>query len=120
MNTSNRQGGVIWTNHALERLKARNIPQELILSAFRTPDAQFAGKKANTVEFHKKIGIHSVTVIATKNERSEWVLLSCWVEPPMPGSIDIEKKKTYQEYKNASVWKKLWMNLKKQLGFSNF
>lgn len=116
MDISNRYGGVIWTNHAIERLKQRNLPQQLALTALQSPDHTINGKKAHTLEYQKRVNNYKVTVIATKNESSEWVILSCWVDPPMPGSIDIEKQKTYREYQHGSFWKKLWITLKIQLG----
>lgn len=115
---NNRYGGVIWTNHALERLTQRNLAQNMAFSAFSSPDRTVPGKKSHTTEFQKKIKKYFVTVIATKNDQNEWVVLSCWVDPPMPGSIDIAKKKAYREYQNASIWKKLWLTVKAQLGLS--
>lgn len=120
MTQNNKYGGVIWTNHALERLNQRYMPQSMALEAFRTPDKTIPGKKAHTTEFQKKINNYYVTVIATKNEKNEWVLLSCWVDPPMPGSIDIKKRKAYLDYKNGSFWKKVWITVKQQFGIGNY
>lgn len=116
MNTSQRFGGIIWTNHALERLHQRNLPQNLAFSAFSTPDRRIDGKKSGTFEFQRRIDGYFVTLIATQNEKKEWVVLSCWVDPPMPGSIDIEKQRRYREYQKASFWRKLWLTFKTQIG----
>ena len=116
MQISNRYGGLIWTNHALERLTQRNLSQEYAHLAFTHPDSTIRGKKPNTTEYQKQIDKYLVTVIATKNDRNEWVILSCWVDPPMAGSIDIQKQKAYKEFQRSSGWKKLWLTIKMQLG----
>ncbi len=118
MALNNKFGGVIWTNHALERLAQRNLAQNLAYTAFISPDNKIPGKKAHTTEYQKKVQHYKITVIATKNEKNEHVILSCWVDPPMPGSIDIEKKRVYREYQKGSFWKKVWITIKVQLGLS--
>lgn len=118
MALNNKYGGLIWTNHALERLSQRNLNQNYAFSAFTDPDRTVPGKKNNTTEYQKRIQQYKVTVIATKNDKNENVILSCWVDPPMPGSIDKEKNKMYREYQKGSFWKKLWITVKVQLGLS--
>jgi hypothetical protein len=117
MNYSPTYGGVIWTNHALDRLKEREFSQEKARQAFYSPDYQQSGKKPGTVEYKKRFGTETVTVIATKNNRSEWVIISTWIDPPLPGTKDSFKKKRYIEYQKASNLKKIWLIIKEQLGF---
>ncbi|MBP7967111.1 DUF4258 domain-containing protein [Candidatus Woesebacteria bacterium] len=106
----------IWTNHVLERLDDRNIPQELAWKTLRFPDIEQKGKKTGTKEFIKKFGEKSITVIASQNEKREWVILSCWAHPPFPGSIDIAKKKAYLLYKQSSLKGKIWIRIKQMIG----
>ncbi len=120
MKLSQKYGGLIWTNHALERLKERNLPQDLAYAAFTSPDTSINGKKPQTIEYQKFVDHYKITVIATKNEKGEWIVLSCWIDPPMPGSIDIKKRQAYQEYQKATFWKKIWLTIKQQLGISKF
>lgn len=110
-------GGIIWTNHALERLTQRQFPQDMALQTFRLPDKQFPGKQQGSFEYQKHFGPSLVTVIATQNERHEWVILSCWIDPPLPGTMDSKKKDEYKKYQKASTWGKFWMTFKKQLLF---
>ena len=91
MKYSRTFGGVIWTNHALERLKGRKLPQDIAWKAFRYPEETNKGKKQNTFEFIKKLDIYTVSVIAKQNEKREWVILSCWIDPPLAGSVDLMK-----------------------------
>jgi len=76
-----------------------------------------SGKQPGTVEYQRKYGNSLVTVIASQNDRKEWIILSCWIDPPLAGSIDIKKKVWEKEYGKASFWKKFWLEIKRQLGF---
>lgn len=108
-------GGAIWTNHALERLGARGLTQELARQAFQNPDYSGKGKQKDSWEYRKKFGDSQVTVIAKQNEKHEWIILSCWIDPPLPGYFDDRKKKAYQKYKKAGFWGQLWMDFTKDL-----
>src|SRR5436190_11150723 len=104
--------GAIWTNHALERLAERKLSQEMAGRAFSHPDKVVHGKQAGTTEFHKKFDAHWVTIIAKKNEKNEWIVVSCWIDPPFPGTKDFKKKEIYKEYQKAGFWRKLWLTFK--------
>jgi len=109
-------GGIIWTNHALERLKDRAFPQDKAWETIKYADIEKAGQKANTREFKKKFGAQTVTAIASKNEKGEWVVVSCWIDPPVIGTKDHYKKQKYWEYQKASNLKKIWFIILEQLG----
>ncbi len=106
--------GAIWTNHALERLGQRGLTQELAASAFTNPDKTIPAKNGGT-EYQKHIGNSLITLITKKNEKGEWVVLSNWIDPPLPGSIDIKKREYRDRYRKASFWGKLWMEVVNQL-----
>jgi len=101
-------GGAIWTNHALERLHQRKIPQEMAWKAFQYPQKSLSGKQEGTIEYQRRFNNSLVTVIAKQNSKKEWLILSCWVDPPLSGSID---------HPMTSFWKKLWMEIRRQIGF---
>ena len=117
MADSRTYGGVIWTNHALERLGQRGLSQSMAWQAFQHPEESLKGKQPGTSEFRKRFDTSLVTIIATQNERREWIILSCWIDPPLPGSIDTFKKEQYRRFQQASFWGKFWLTLKRQLGF---
>ena len=82
--------GVIWTDHALERLKNRNIKQGDAWATFNRPDTSRKGKKKGVYVYYKtwshtnKNGKRKHTrieVVATKTERKEWLILSVWSKP---------------------------------------
>ncbi len=104
---SQQYKGLIWTNHALQRLEERKIPQDWAWRAFKYPDSIRKGKKNGTAEHIKKYKDLNVTLIATKNDHKEWIIISCWVDPPLPGSIDIKKRQEYLRNKNASLGEKI-------------
>ena len=109
-------GGVIWTNHARDRLKERGMSRDIALKAFKDPDSKNQGKQSGTYEFQKKVGSSYITLIAKQNEQKEWVVLSCWIDPPVYGTRDWKNKQYYKAYQKAGVWGKLWIILRKQLG----
>lgn len=108
-------GGAIWTNHALERLGARGLTQELAWKTFQHPDYSGKGKQKGAWEYRKKFGNSTATVIAKQNEKYEWLILSCWIEPPLPGYLDDRKKKAWAKYKKAGFWGQLWIDLVKDI-----
>lgn len=110
-------GGAIWTNHAIDRMRDRGLTQEQAWVAFRNPDSQNDGKNKGSKEFKKKIGESLVTLIANQNEKKEWIVISAWIDPPLPGSSDFKKNQQYKEYKNASFLRKFWISFLRQVGF---
>lgn len=113
-------GGVIWTNHVLERIGQRGITQDLVLQTFQRPDRSFPGRQSGTTEYRKRFQASTVTVIAKQNDRSEWLILSAWIDPPLPGTADAKKKEEWKKYQRASFWGKIWMEVLRQLGIKKF
>jgi hypothetical protein len=107
--------GIIWTNHALERLRQRRLHQDDAYKAFKNPDTSVKGKQSGTIEMQKRFGPHLVTIIAKQDEKRQWIILSCWVDPPMAGTIDARKKTEYIKYKKAGFWGKFWIGIRRQL-----
>ena len=118
---------VVFTNHSIERMKERGISGDYAWQTVKQPDEKIAGKEKFTTEFIKKIDIHTITVIAKKNEIGEWVVLSVWMDPPLPGTKDHRKREKYlnnlnkmrtmgKKMQGASPLKKLWLTFRKQIG----
>lgn len=110
-------GGIIWTNHAIDRLLQRGLSQKLAWEAFKYPDKTSPCKKEETIEYQKRINNSLITIIAKQDEKKTWIVLSAWIDPPLPGSIDAKKFQEYKKYQKASFWGKFFITLKKQLGF---
>ncbi len=71
-------GGVIWTKHALERLRKRKISQGDAWATFRRPDqSRYATAKGAWI-YYKTYGNQKIEVVAKQNEKKEWIILSVW------------------------------------------
>ena len=70
--------GVIFTNHALERLKERQVKQSDAWYTFKHPDQQAKGRTKNSYKYSKSFGTQKIEVIAKKNKEGKWVILSVW------------------------------------------
>ena len=118
--SANYYGGVIWTNHALRRMKERGLGQDMALSAFHHPDIEEKGNDADSFRYKKKFEDKEVTIVAKKNERNEWLILSAWIDPPLPGSEDDKRRKAFREYQKASFFKKVLITAARQLGLRRY
>lgn len=76
----NKFGGVIWTNHALDRLRERGISQGDAWATWSRPEQSRKGASGNWV-YYKTYGNQKVEVVAKQNERGEWLILSVWSKP---------------------------------------
>ena len=71
---------LIFTNHAINRLYNRGISQEKAYEVFTHPDGQQPGKIPGSVNFYKSYGPQRIELIAKKNDKNEWVVLSSWAK----------------------------------------
>jgi hypothetical protein len=110
----------IWTNHALQRLSERGIKQHVADLAFNHPDASFPDKDKTATRFQKRIDNYTVIIVAKKNDDGDWIIISCWRDPPLPHTFDFKKREGYRTYRNASFWGKVWITVKRQLGISKY
>lgn len=74
-------GGIIWTDHALQRLKERGIAQKDAWLAFTKADhSRRAATKGGWV-YYKTLNGWKLEVVAKQNEIKEWVVLTVWAKP---------------------------------------
>jgi len=71
-------GGVIWTVHALDRLRERGIKQGDAWATWRRPDQSRYAESKGAWVYYKTYGNRRIEVVAKKNERNEWIILSVW------------------------------------------
>lgn len=74
----NKFGGVIWTNHALQRLNQRNIKQGDAWATWSRPDQSRKGSLPGSWVYYRTWGNQKIEVVAKKNEKGETVILSVW------------------------------------------
>ncbi len=102
---------IIFTNHARERIRERSFDESAVVETVGKPDSVSAGKQTGTLEYTRKYGVSRVTVIVKENEKNEKVILSCWIDPPMPGTKDARKKARYLRYQKASILERVVMDI---------
>jgi hypothetical protein len=118
---------VVFTNHAIERMRQRGISGDWAWQSVKRPDITTPGKEKHTTEFGKEFGNHKVTTVAKKNDVGEWVVLSVWMDPPLAGTRDFRDNEKYKrkvekvksinkKMENSSFWGKLWLTFRKQIG----
>lgn len=70
---------VIFTNHALDRIELRRIPQEMVVTAIRQPDHKVLEADGDT-KFIKTIRGRNVQVVsAYLADEQKWLVKSAWV-----------------------------------------
>lgn len=81
-------GGVIWTNHALQRLTERGIKQGDAWAVWNRPEQSRFSTTQGAWIYYRTYGIERIEVVAKQNERKEWIILSVWSK-----KIDINNAK---------------------------
>lgn len=79
-------GGVVWTNHALDRLKQRGITQKDAWATWRFPDQSRYARSRGAWVYLKTVSQRKIEVVAKKNEKREWLILSVWTKDIYPQS----------------------------------
>ena len=88
-------GGVIWTNHALQRLEQRDIKQSDAWSAWRRPDTSKFDSKRGAWVYRRVYGSEEIEIAAKKNEKGEWLILSVWANKISRDHKKVEKKSLF-------------------------
>lgn len=72
---------LIWTKHALERMRKRGIKQSDAWATWQKPDKSRYAKTRSAWIYHKDIHGKKIEVVTKKNEKGEWVIISVWSKP---------------------------------------
>jgi hypothetical protein len=86
----NHYHGVIWTNHALERLRERKIKQGDAWATWNRPEHSRKGSAPGSWVYYRTWGSEQIEVVAKQNDKREWLILSVWSRPAV---MFKEKKK---------------------------
>ena len=95
--------GLIWTNHALERMKIRGVSQGDAWATWRRPDQTRYGREKGVWVYYRTWGNQRVEVVAKKNQKKQWIILSVW-------SRRVFAKRSLKD-ENKSFLKKILNNL---------
>lgn len=93
----NRYLDVIFTNHAINRLYNRGLTQSDAWYTFKHPDGILEGQTLGSKKFYKNFGEQKIEVVAKKNEKGEWLILSCWSKYIGNGKPLLEKEPLLQK-----------------------
>jgi len=85
-------GGVIWTNHALDRMNARKISQSDAWATWRNPQKSRKAHLPGAWVYYRTYGSETIEVVAKQNEKKEWLILSVWSRPK--GEVRFSKNET--------------------------
>lgn len=96
----NNFGGVIWTNHAIERMREREIKQGDAWATWRNPDQSRKGSAKDTWIYYKTYDQFRIEVVAKKNERGEWIILSVWSK--------MVNDNSYKKENNPPLFQLIW------------
>jgi hypothetical protein len=92
--------GVVWTDHALARLKERGIKIDHALLALNSPDESRYAQTKSAWVFYRTWDKDRVEVVAVQNDKKQWVVLSVW------------SKKVFSKDKKPESW---WKYLLRQI-----
>lgn len=104
-----KYGGVIWTNHAIQRLYDRGIKQGDAWATWRNPEQSRYARSKGAWIYYKTYGDERIEVVARQNEKKEWIILSVW------------NKKIYSHKKESQypIKKSLLTKLIESIKFNN-
>lgn len=97
--------GVILTNHLLARMKERGIDYKDLYWVFSRPDEVTEGKAKGSKKFYRAYKGQKWSVVAKKNEKGQWVLLTCWIKDL---DKNIEFRTQNLSRKKESILKSMW------------
>lgn len=107
-------GGVVWTDHALQRLRKRGIKQGDAWATWRNPQqSRYAASQGAWVYYRTYPG-QRIEVVAKQNEKREWIILSVWSKPSQVGpkpSQTGSRPVYYQKKEVEPLWKLIFRRL---------
>ena len=95
--------GVIFTDHALNRLHNRNVSQQKAYQTLKSPQKRQSGKTLGSYKFSRDFGDYLLQLIAKKNDKNQWIVLTCWVRDKSPRKQT--KKKSFLSWLLKKLFK---------------
>src|SRR4030043_1337164 len=98
-NSQNLYKEIIFTNHALQRMSERDIPKRDVWLVWYKPDeSRYATSKQAWI-YSKTWDGKKLEVVAKKNEKGEWIILSVWFDIKKQPKKKKKKKKHQKKKK---------------------
>lgn len=73
------RNNIIWTKHARERARKRNIPETMVADVLLSPYRIYPAKSVGSYKFIARQEDRHLHVIATPNQQKQWIIVSVWV-----------------------------------------
>jgi hypothetical protein len=80
----NNYKGLIWTNHAIMRMRERGIKQGDAWATWNRPEQSYKAnlhKGGEAWRYYRTWGNQRIEVVAKQNEKREWIVISVWSDP---------------------------------------
>lgn len=104
--------GIIWTNHALQRLKQRGLSQADAYATWNNPDeSRYAQSKGGWV-YYKNLGNRKIEVVAKQNDRKQWLIISVWAKGISDHHHKYSKHKSHKKQSLLTRFLKKLLNIK--------
>lgn len=92
--------GLIWTNHALQRMRERGIKQGDAWATWSNPDqSRYATSKGAWI-YYKTYGSQKIEVVAKQDLDKKWIIISVWSSMTHDNKPDQLKKSWISLLKN--------------------
>ncbi|MBU0578902.1 DUF4258 domain-containing protein [Patescibacteria group bacterium] len=79
---------LVFTTHALDRLKLRTISQDQVQQVLSHPEKTFPSDKPDQIKFIRTLNQRTIHVVAKHlNDQNKWLIVSVWVrgeDDPIP------------------------------------
>ena len=89
--------GLIWTKHAISRLYNRGISQADAWYTFIHSDGKEPGKTPGSIKYYKNYGPQRIEIVAKKNEKDQWIILSVWSKYPGKTKQNYDREDNFLE-----------------------
>lgn len=99
-------GGVIWTNHVIERMEERHIKQGDAWATWKRPDNSEYDKSNSVWIYQRNYPEIMIEVVAKRNDKGKWIILSVWDKKLKPSKSVSSKKSLLQLIRELILPKK--------------
>lgn len=96
-NMDPRYKGLIWTNHALDRMRERGISQGDAWATWNRPEQSRpgTGSRQGAWVYYRTWGNQKIEIVAKQNDRREWIIISVWSGTVFQKQVHSSKKSSF-------------------------
>ncbi|OGM18823.1 hypothetical protein A2686_02175 [Candidatus Woesebacteria bacterium RIFCSPHIGHO2_01_FULL_38_10] len=83
----NEYKGLIFTKHAIKRMRERGIKQGDVWATWRFPDKSRYESLKGVWVYQRTFANQEIEVVVKKNDKGKWLILSVWLEKPLKRKV---------------------------------